>query len=294
MKNVIVRIEGGLGNQLFQYAAGRALADRLGCELALDLRGLALNADRPYHLNRYAVRAQLADATTLDSLPDWRAKRASRFRSWLMLQGWPVSEYVGFWPRSFAFDPRFEAIQQGVFLVGYWQSERYFSTHRARLLSDLQLTTPANPSLQAWLAQVRSCQSVALHVRRGDYVSNPAAAQFHGLCDLRYYEESMARLAAQYNDLQVFVFSDDLNWAQSHLKLNVPTHWVQGHSTEEPHLDLEIMRHCQHHILANSSFSWWGAWLCERSGQQVFAPKKWFADETVDTSDVIPARWHQL
>jgi hypothetical protein len=293
LDKVIARIEGGLGNQLFQYAAARSLADRLDCELALDLRGLAENGDRPYQLDLYKTRCSIADAAFLNTLPPWRSSRSGRVRS-RMAQCLPgLYAYPVLWPRDFSYDSRFERIKRPVFMVGYWQTEKYFSWNRSRLLQDLQLRAPLDSSHPV-LGRIRSTNSVALHVRRGDYVSNPAAADFHGTCDMAYYAAAVADLTRRQADAELFVFSDEPEWARVNLKFDLPTHIVDAHTPEQGHLDLELMRHCRHHIIANSSFSWWGAWLCESQAQRVYAPQRWFRDPGTNTSDVIPPLWHVL
>jgi len=290
-RQVIARVEGGLGNQLFQYTAGRSLADRLGCDLALDLRGLAENGDRSYQLDLYHTRCSIADAALLNTLPPWRPSRSGRVRSRISQFMPRLYAYPVFWPRDFSFDARFESIKRPVFLVGYWQTEKYFAWNRPKLLQDLQLRTPMDASHPV-LARIRSTNSVALHVRRGDYVSIPAAADFHGTCDMAYYAEAVADLVKRLGDVELFVFSDEPEWARANLKFALPSHFVDAHSPDQGHLDLDLMRHCRHHIIANSSFSWWGAWLCESAGLQVYAPRRWFRDPGVNTSDVIPPRWH--
>lgn len=292
LSQVIVRIEGGLGNQLFQYAAARSLADRLGCDLALDLRGLDENGDRPFQLDLYRLRASVASSELLQSLPEWCPSRWGRFRSGLSQFAPAVFSFPMFWPRSFAFDPRFGHIAKPVYLVGYWQSEKYFALDRASLLQDIQLVAPL-PANMPLLDEIRSTRSVALHIRRGDYVSSTAAAQFHGLCDMSYYHAAINALKARFPDIHVFVFSDEPVWARTNLVLDVPTRYVDANPPDQGHIDLELMRQCRHHVIANSSFSWWGAWLCESGEQMVYAPGRWFADLATDTSDVIPARWIQ-
>jgi hypothetical protein len=287
---VIARIEGGLGNQLFQYAAARSLADRLGCDLALDLRGLDENGDRPFQLDLYRIRASVASSQQLQVLPDWRSTRWGRIRLNLS-QFVPVFfSFPVFWPRSFAFDRRFDQISQPVYMVGYWQSEKYFAWNRGRLLQDIQLAAVLSAGTPL-LDEIRSTRSVALHIRRGDYVSHAAAAQFHGLCDMAYYHAAINALKARFPDIHVFVFSDEPAWARANLRLDVPTDYVDANPTDKGHIDLELMRQCQHHVIANSSFSWWGAWLCDSHEQGVYAPGRWFADPGTDASDVIPARW---
>lgn len=290
---VIGRIEGGLGNQLFQYAAARSLADRLGCGLALDLRGLAENGDRPYQLDRYHIRAEIAGPEHLASLPDWHSSRFGRMRCGLSQALPSVFSFPVFWPRSFAFDIAFERIRRPTYLVGYWQSEKYFVWNRSRLMQDIQLIDP--PELpDPLLEQIRGTCSVALHVRRGDYVNNATASQFHGLCDMSYYLKAIDVLRSRLPEFHVYVFSDEPDWARNNLRLGVPTCVVDANPPGRGYLDMELMRHCRHHIIANSSFSWWGAWRSDNLGQQVLAPRRWFADAGVDTSDVVPSRWSRL
>lgn len=290
---VIARIEGGLGNQLFQYAAARSLSDRLGCELALDLCGLQENGDRPYMLGRYRIRATVAAAEDLGELPDWRSSRLGRIRAQASQTFPRVFSFPLFWPASFAYDPRFERILRPVYLVGYWQSEKYFVWNRQRILSDLTLVRPIlaeTPMLEL----IRNTVSVALHIRRGDYVTNPLASKFHGLCDLSYYQTAVEQLASRFPDIHVFAFSDDPVWAKKNLKLKVPVHFMEACATDEAHIDLELMTYCRHHVIANSSFSWWGAWRRSSTDQIVCAPRRWFVDAKTDTSDVVPARWIRL
>ena len=292
-KQVIARIEGGLGNQLFQYAAARSLADRLQCDLALDLRGLAENGDRPFQLDLYRIRATQADAQLLETLPSTRFSTVARIHASISLTFPSIFGFPVFWPRDFSYDSRFDRISRPVFLVGYWQSERYFTWNRTRLLMDLE---PVRPLIaeNAVLTHIRSTQSVALHIRRGDYVSNVAANKFHGLCDMDYYHRAIMNLKRILTEFEVFVFSDEPEWAKRNLQLDVSTHYIDSHSEGNGFIDLELMRNCKHHIVANSSFSWWGAWLCESVGQHVHAPMQWFADPNTNTSDVVPSRWNRI
>ena len=190
---VISRIEGGLGNQLFQYAAARSLADRLGCDLALDLRGLTENGDRPFQLDLYRIRASEASPQQLQSLPSYRTSRWGRIRASVSQLAPAIFSFPVFWPDSFAFDARFDRINRPVHLVGYWQTEKYFAWNRTRLLQDIQLLEPL-PSATPLLDEICGTRSVGLHIRRGDYVSNASASQFHGVCDMAYYHASISAL----------------------------------------------------------------------------------------------------
>lgn len=292
-KQVIARIEGGLGNQLFQYAAARSLADRLDCELALDLRGLDQNGDRPFQLDLYHVRASVATPELLDSLPDWRSSRLGRFKANLSQLAPLVFSFPVFWPASFAFDARFEKISRPAYLVGYWQTEKYFAWNRNRLMQDIQLKVPLSDDVPL-LDLIRNTTSVALHIRRGDYVHNAAAAQFHGVCSMDYYHAAIAALKARFPEIHVFVYSDEPSWARANLQLDVPTHYVDANPVNMGYVDMELMCRCRHHVIANSSFSWWGAWRCKNPGQTVYAPRRWFADSSADTTDVVPSHWIKI
>jgi len=293
LDKVVVRIEGGLGNQLFQYAASRSLADRLQCDLLIDVRGIAENGNRPYQLNLYHVRAELADAQTLAALPAWRSSRAGRMRQSLSFAMRGLVHSPVFWPRTFAYDSRIEQLRHPVYMVGYWQTERYCAWNRARLLQDLTLL-PGTTADADWLQKIRSRNSVSLHVRRGDYVRSPAAAQHHGTCDMEYYHHAIALLLKQLPEIEVFVFSDEPQWAADHLRLPVPIHIVDANPPDRGYLDLELMRACRHHVLANSSFSWWAAWLCVNPAQTVYAPRRWFANPGIEARDIIPPHWHRV
>jgi hypothetical protein len=292
-KEVVVRIEGGLGNQLFQYACGRSLADRIGCMLVLDLRGLDIQGDRPFQLDGYHIRADIADADILSSIPDCKPSLWNRIKSRLGQLLPSVFSFPVFWSRCFAFDKRFRRLTNPVYLIGYWQSEKYFDWNRDALLNDIQPVVPL-PQNTPFLREIESFTSVALHIRRGDYVSNAQSAKFHGLCDISYYQAAVKNLRARVSDIRVFVFSDDIEWAKKHLILDIPTYFVESEGSDSGRIDLELMRRCKHHIIANSSFSWWGAWLCTHPEQQVQAPARWFADAKTDTSDVIPERWQKI
>jgi Glycosyl transferase family 11 len=295
---VIARIEGGLGNQLFQYAAARSLADRLGCDLALDLRGLEVNSDRTFQLNLYRIRAFIASGQLLSNLPKSRPSKWRHLLSNLSLYAPRVLSFPVFWSRSFAYDERFAAIRSPKYLVGYWQSEKYFDWNRAQILKDVELIDSTEVD-HILLQKIKDSKSVALHIRRGDYISDLAASQFHGLCDMAYYYAAVQALKIQEPSMHLFVFSDDPQWARVNFRTDVPATYIDANASDKGYLDLELMRHCKHHIIANSSFSWWGAWLrrAEEVGQevqQVYAPMRWFAVSNVDTSDVIPASWNQL
>jgi hypothetical protein len=141
------------------------------------------------------------------------------------------------------------------------------------------------------VSKIESCNSISLHVRRGDYVQNKITNQFHGLCSLKYYNNAIHYIEMKIKNIEIFVFSDDISWCKENLKYNLPIHFMD---TNDAHSDLYLMTKCKHNIIANSSFSWWGAWLNTNKEKIVIAPKQWFADQSVITQDIIPAQWIKL
>ena len=147
---------------------------------------------------------------------------------------------------------------------------------------------------QAASLAIRACESVSVHIRRGDYLSNPAFYRFHGVCAVEYYEAAVGHLAGAVENPCFFLFSDDLDWARRNLRLDYPVTYVDHNGEDKDYEDLRLMSQCKHHIIANSSFSWWAAWLCANPGKIVIAPRKWFNDPNIDTADIIPASWRRI
>ncbi len=280
---VVVRLRGGLGNQMFQWAAAYALARRRGTTVAVDLREQPADGP-PAPLFRWQVPAQ--------PLLRWQAWRYSRPALVLARrQGWAAQVLGCHAERSLRYDAALQRHRLPVLLDGYYQSERYFGDARAALQQHFQPRCALTPRQQA-LAQTVA-QGVAVHVRRGDYASRASVAATHGTCEPAYYAAA-ARLVAQRTGVSRFVvFSDDPAWARQALHLPGDVSFVEGHASA-PEIDLHLMSLARHHICANSTFSWWGAWLARQPRQLVVAPQRWFATPTLDASDIVPAHWIRL
>ena len=194
----------------------------------------------------------------------------------------------------FHFDPSFASLKAPVHLMGYWQSPRYFGEIADVLRRDFTPLTPLDPANAAVAAQIDACDSVSLHVRRGDYVANPTTAKYHGICSIDYYQSAIALMRRKVASPHLFVFSDDPDWVRDNLAFDVPTTFVAANSADHGYRDMQLMTRCKHHILANSSFSWWGAWLNPSSDKIVIAPKNWFAAPGIDTRDLVPEAWIRL
>lgn len=287
---IAVRLKGGLGNQLFQYATAYALARRQGKKLVLDTRffdNYTLHGG--FILDRFSISASLLDDRQRRQFPSWqihlleRMPRLSRaLKQWILEQG-------------FRFQPIECTLSGPTNLVGYWQSEKYFSEFRDEIIGEFQLLAP--PPAKHWqhYEAMQSRQSVAVHIRRGDYLSNPAALKTHGFCSLGYYMRALTLLNEKLANPHFYLFSDDIDWTMQQFTATEFADrctYVTGGSAE---VDLWLMSKAKHHIIANSTFSWWAAWLAKhKAGELVICPSPWFATEQLCEDDLIPADWIKL
>ena len=197
--------------------------------------------------------------------------------------------------KGLAFDPRVLSLPDGTYLRGVFQSERYFADQEGTLRRDLAFADPPDTQNDAMLAEIGENLSVSLHVRRGDYASDPKIASVHGTLTLDYYRRAAALVAAHVGSDPLFlVFSDDPAWVAENLRLGFPTRIVDHNAGGPATEDMRLMAACRHHILANSSFSWWGAWLNRSAEKIVVAPRPWFRDATLDDNTIVPERWIRL
>lgn len=289
-EGVSVRLVGGLGNQMFQYSAARAIALRHGVSLKLDLSWFGTDPDRKYALSPFSIDAETFVANR--QLPiNFTERVRRRIRRGLRARKGGVPSYT---EKSFRYDSVIETLYPPVELEGYFQSERYFDGCREQILRDFTLRETPESTTGELLERICGSESIALHIRRGDYVSNAAASAFHGTLGMAYYKVGLDIARRGMNRPHCFVFSDDPQWARENLKTDVPTTYIDIHSTDLAHEDLRLMRACRSFVVANSSFSWWGAWLGQREGKTVVAPARWFKDDKIDTSDLIPSDWIQV
>jgi hypothetical protein len=275
---------GGLGNQLFQYAAGRSLALRLQTELVLNLWDLGRHDSSPAHetyaLAPFQVRADLRRRVI--SRRPLQADDSVRGRVRNTLARFRVLEED---PARLC--PEFFSAPDWTLLVGFWQSPAYFAEHESLIREELTFREPPAGRTAELLEQIASTNSVSVHVRRGDYVTDPDVNLRMGVLDERYYRRAIDAIAERSTDLQLFVFSDDLGWCRRQLDARWPVTFVEG----APADDLRLMSACRHNVIANSSFSWWGAWLDPRPDKLVVAPRQWFRDAPLRDDSIIPDDW---
>ena len=284
---VYVRLLGGLGNQLFQYAMGRALADAREAELVLDPRFiLRKGCISGLAIDEFAIRARyLTDAEAAHfKEPVWKLSRALRRQ---------INPWLGYYHETeHSFDTEALAQSNDVMLSGFWQSERYFASHGHQLRTDLVLKHPLPSAAVKLAVQMASSPSVAMHVRRGDYLTDPKALVKHGVTSAHYYQTALQLMIEKLGGVDLYVFSDDPDWVRTNIQhSNIIFVSDFGFSAEQ---DLWLISACQHQIIANSSFSWWGAYLNDYASKIIVAPQPWFDAKHMAQQDIIPAGWNTL
>jgi hypothetical protein len=292
---VIVKLIGGLGNQLFQYAAGRRLAHRLNVPFKLDVSPFETYTLRSYKLSHFSVIEEFASKSEIAGFePFYHSKKRRVINA--------LCKYVAPARRKLVFtESTLEPVKQeilsevgGFYLSGYWQSEKYFVDIENILRAEFRLKERMSQQSLRMADEILRCNSVCMHVRRGDYVSNPKVNSIHGVCEREYYYRCADRIAATEPDPRIFIFSDDMGWVIENLRLPYKTTHVTHNGAERDYEDLHLMSLCKHHVIANSSFSWWGAWLARRPGQIVIAPTRWFRSPAINTSDLTPKEWIRI
>ena len=288
---IISRLIGGLGNQMFQYAVARALAEKTHQHLKLDVFSFST-----YKLHNGFELVRIFEGNK-------ELATAEDVRAMLGLQNFPMlkrlvlrPELVWLRSKKLVAEPHFrywdglKHISKDAYLIGYWQSEKYFKSIEATVRSDFTFKQPMSQVNQNIANNIAQSNSISLHVRRGDYVQNSVTLAAHGVCSLEYYQAAIAYMIERVAQPKFFIFSDDIEWVKNNIRINFPCQYVENNHGAESYNDMRLMSLCQHHIIANSSFSWWGAWLGTYIKKIVISPKKWFANDN-NVSDLFPPDW---
>ncbi len=303
---IIIKLQGGLGNQMFQYAAALSLAGKLGDDLKLDIttalgKGVIERSavTREYELGKFNVSAKIATAPEIVNLRGkaihrWnllaRAKRKIRRRFGKRLALLQKHGYY-YYESDYIFDKKFFSLRGELYLDGYFQSYKYFEDIAALLRQEFMIKPQSCKAIKLQSGEKLSQKNVSVHIRRGDYVTDQKTNLHHGMCSLDYYERAMKFVASKIANPQFYIFSDDLDWCKANLKTEHQLEFVDWCQSAPE--EIMLMSKCAHNIIANSSFSWWGAWLNHNPEKIVVAPKKWF-NVNKDTSDLIPLTWIKL
>lgn len=264
---IISKITGGLGNQLFQYAVGKAVALHHYVPLKLDITTYeTYKLHNGFRLDQFAINADIANTQEIEHLKG----KSHLFAKVLRKAG--LVKRLGYYVEKerTIYDSQVFARDE-CYLDGYWQNEQYFTKIREFLLQGLKPKLPLSHQAQAYQLQIANTPSVSLHVRRGDYLNHPEI----GVLDLSYYQQAHAYMTSKLEKPIFYIFSNDQAWCKQNFKFIENAVYIEDTQTEID--DIMLMSHCQHNIIANSSFSWWAAWLNNNQGKIVIAPKHWMA-----------------
>jgi Glycosyl transferase family 11 len=291
---IIVKLMGGLGNQMFQYAFGRYLAEKHRAELKLDTRFLLDRTPRKghrifrnYDLDIFRVQENFATEQEVFHLSQ-RSKNPFLDKV--------LNKILGL-KRSYLLEPHFHFSEtaynapDNIYLAGYWQAEKYFAPVQTIIREDFTYKNEMSIPAKDLLAQIKSTNSVCVNVRRGDFVTNP----FHGAFGVNYFQQADKIIRQKIADPAYFIFSDDIEWCKENLQFLAPSVFVTHRFAGEKFQDyLRLMSACNHFIIPNSSFAWWAVWLNEHRDKIVIAPEKWFNDPRYDTKDLAPSGWIRI
>ncbi len=291
---IISRQKSGLGNQLFQFAAGVHYARRYGAELALSIdppKGQVSHGyARPFLLSHFNIEVPMLPESLGDRL-------AVNDRKSLRAIARVLRRSLGVQVVRERLDQRYKFVEdlglakgiRTVYLEGYWQTHRIADAIADTLRPQLRLRKPLEGKNLEVMSQIERCRTpVSLHIRRGDYT---LAAEGNIALPMSFYSRATALLRERLNDPTFFVFSDDIAFARANLPIGLRTIFVDHNDDHTSHEDLRLMSACRHHIIANSSFSWWGAWLNPRLEKFVIAPKQWLLRPDSYYPDLFPQEW---
>lgn len=277
----IVKLKGGLGNQMFEYAFGKVIqADAYEISFFYEQKFHPELTQRDYELDFFKLQLDFIDTKEIKKLC-----KKNKFLSFLgiknhlpLIQENPISIY----------NPKLLQYNEGLF-DGYFQCAQYYENIRDKLLKDFVPNKKPNQQNEKMLKKFKTTNSISLHVRRGDYVK---LQHYHGLCDIDYYKKAIEFIASKVSNPHFFLFSDDIPWVEENLKIDFPYTIIDYNQGSDSPWDMWLMKNCYHNIIANSSFSWWGAWLNENPDKIVIAPQVWMANGR--KTDIIPINWVRI
>jgi hypothetical protein len=290
---ITVRLKGGMGNQMFQYAFGKRMAKSLNTELWLDLSQLL---DR----SRKGIVFRDYDLTIFRLKPRFII-RPSVLRTLYKLKSSSINNLVrkaAIGKRTHLKESQFHVQEEllsnpkdNTVYEGWWQSERYFEDISKEIREDFTFKNPILPKSKDLFNQINDTHSICLNVRRTDFLNTPNL----NTTNQAYFLKSAEIMCEKLESPHFYIFSDDVKWCAENIKLNAPMTLV-GHEVKGEKFGnyMQLMKACKHFIIPNSSFAWWAVWLNENPNKTVIAPKNWFNDLTIDTSDLVPKDWMRI
>ena len=288
---IIINITGGLGNQLFQYAFGRALSIKNKCQLKLDISSYQNYEWHDYSLRPFSIRENFADKSDCELL---KGEKFSFVRK--IKQNIFNNKKFYYSEKDLRFNEKYKNLANPAYISGYWQSEKYFKQVEEIIRNEFKIVIPPSKPNQNLIKKIEKENAISLHVRRGNYANIKHVNKVHGTSPLSYYNDAIKVLIPKIPDPVFYIFSDDIEWAKKNLIINNETVFVDFNNSTTDFEDMRLMSMCKHHIIANSTFSWWGAWLNDSKSKIVIAPKIWFNDVNMNnqTANLIPSNWIRM
>lgn len=301
---IIVKISGGLGNQIFQYATARSIALKFNRKLFIDkswFNNINRSEDaedknattkRDFLLNNFSIESKILNNFYINWID--RTKIFSK-----SYKSFNVFSSIFLRNLSYSyFDSNNNSIKdikaaKRAYLIGYWQNNNIIEKYKSSLLNELQLKNGLSDENKIFLKEINNTNSTAVHFRRGDYISKPNSSKLHVTCSNKYYRDAIEKLGELTTNNNYFIFSDDIEWVKSNIELPINSAYINNEET--PHEDLYLMSQCKHQITANSTFSWWAAWMNPNLNKIVITPKYWYYDRSLNRTIIrIPESWIKI
>ena len=282
---IVSKLISGLGNQLFQYALGRQLAIKNGSTLKLDVSFFAGQNLRSFKLKQFNIEADILTEADNEKILERFGDKFFYSKLYKKIEGKVPKFYQRYYKEDewWVYEPGIFKTFGNVYLEGYWQHYKYFEHLDPRIFKELTLADPSELSaLPVFDAIADDQYATSVHIRRADYITDKTANSLMGVLPISYYETAMNVLKNKIKTPSYYIFSDDLNWAKDNLKLNGPACFIDIYNGKKDYLELMLMSKCRNNIIANSSFSWWGAFLNRNPGKTIFIPANWVADQTIN------------
>lgn len=294
---IICNLSGGLGNQMFQYACAKSVSLKLDLKLKFTTDFLSeYKSHNGLELERvFGIKLDIASCNDLEvligrtrtSILIRRLLAKNKFR-WLAPSNFLAEPHFEYWPKIL------ERSSNGAYLQGYWQSENYFKDYSGCIRKDFKFKECLSSENLKIVDLMRKQTSIGVHIRRGDYLANQKTLSVHGICSVEYYNSAIEIMLERYPEAYLFFFSDEPEWVVDNFKSyqnNVIV--IDNNKGLSSYFDMFLMSLCDHNIIANSTFSWWAAWLNSNASKKIIAPSKWFANST-SVRDLFPSGWELI
>ena len=291
---VIVKLYGGLGNQMFQYAMARTVALRNGVQLELDLTWFSApstTTGRYFGLDKFNVQLCRASDTEIERCLALRkilgrdlyeAVIPFRFKKYIRTRDFQL------------FSEKYLKLRGDLYLEGYWTDERYFAEFPEIIKNEFTLSSELSGNNSMIASSMDVSESVSLHIRRGDYVTDSRFQTIFNICDENYYRRAVDLISERVTKPVFYIFSDDIEWVRENIHIGYDVVYVSEAGGCLPHEEIHLMGRCKHNIIANSTFSWWGAWLNSNEEKIVIAPEKWVNNSSGYGGQIVPLGWNRI